>query len=1210
MADDQEWQDYSPPSQESDQSSQDSDQWQDVPQAAAGGQPPYDPDEFKDYDLTKVEGDSALEAGVRGAAHSVIPGLVGLAGAGAGSLLGPLGTIAGGVGGAYVGGKIQSALEQAFLPEEAAKMAKAEEEHPFATGLGEVAGFLPGIGARGASTLVRAAMAGIGGGTDLALGGDPMHALGVAAGSAALGSPTKLGTQVEAAGQAAAQKVGGSSEKFSTLLARNVAERTNNAESLLKMGPEAKAVETASQESMGGSVEGAATPPGENPTPGRPGDAHVDAGAQADAVKTAQNGPGATAAAGTAEAKAPPQSEFGEVGNPQSAPTRTGPGPEEAGKAKVAGEGEVAPKDVNTIPEDQALAMRCHVAEDEAAAAEPKGQYQQQEQPQQPPSTLIKPEAFAREQEAKAAAERSAIHQATADAVGARRAAMSKQAVQGMQEAPAGGGRQPPGGKPPGGEKAAPPEPPPRYAEGEKGTAEKAGETLNRGLDNLGRVQNADFYDFTNRLKKATQSAATLLGKGGEDIYHAIEQGKYNELPEALRKRWEDFSGDIKKEIKDLEGELAKRKIKPPETDDPNHIHRVRNMPFSWKDWLNNDPVSALKGMVRPDVMKPREYRGAEAADGSRITLQDMSPTKYAVWKEGEQHVYNAPQREENAKGFKNGDKIEYNGKQYTVDGGRTSEIEQHVRDENGQPIKYKKNAALSLYEHRAQLKAAVAYDDMLRTFKSDKALDPYRVRASSEEGQTAIKNKGFVELHGEPFKDFEGIAMHPDLAQAIRNNFEPGLGIRNNPIVNAMRAINQFAVRSIFWNPVPHSMNSLLHYVVARGEDWLPFKYDKDSYLPTGLSLDNYRRLGESWKQAANVFKAYYDVCTQGSILKDLNQSGVPLVQSSRDRANAHDAIGGLLDANLKAEPKLWAGWAQKFGLGKGVDAVRSVYDASGKALWAASDAMMAARVYELEAKGLTREEAIGKATVHMPDYVLPVKLFGIRGAPSTLSDPSVFMFGRYHVKVLDSLAHMAMDAVGPKSTVEERRQAFGNIMAVGVLATVVYPALDSAVKSITSNGDAEVRRRGPLAPITNVKEAVAPEEGKPPRTYSSAISNLATLSPMIRTMKEALLDNRDWRGKAIIEPASPFYKQAGQLAEYLTKSAVSPYGTAEAATGEKGPGIVSTLAQQVTDTKVPTEEQVSGQAKAAKSLEKQALRREKKPQGFIEQGLSKLSF
>lgn len=772
----------------------------------------------------------------------------------------------------------------------------------------------------------------------------------------------------------------------------------------------------------------------------------------------------------------------------------------------------------------------------------------------------------------------------------------------------------PPGGKPPGGGSTlggAPPEPPKkpaiapaepttRYKEGEKSTPEKAAETVNRGFDNLTRNMNARFAEFRDQVRGLSKDYSTLKGQGGEDVYHAIERGEMDKLNPKTREGWEKLKSHYEDRIKAGEQELINRGIKPAEeTGDPTHIHRIRNMPFSLSEWLNRDPTGMMKGMSKPDPFKALEYRGAEAADGSRLVVQDMSPTKYAIWKNGEQKVYTAPQREEGAKGFKSGDQIEYNGKQYKVDRGRTAEIEQHARDENGAPLKYKKNAMLSLYEHDQQVQSALEHDDMVRTFKNDPALDPYRLKENTPEGREKLK-EGWKEVHFEGNKDFDGLVMHPDMAQALRNNFDPGLGMHANGPVNLMRAVNQMAVRSIFWNPVPHSFNALVHYLGARGEDWLPVTFKKDSFAIEKVGFDNYNRFIKS------LVKGFDDVVNQRDTLIDLNRQGMPLVMSGIDRSRAHELTGKLLGVSLKNEPKFWNGAAQKYGLGKAVDAVKAVYDGSSRVLWTASDVMMAARIHENEMKGMSREKATSDATVHMPDYVLQNKLLGVRGLPSAMADPGMFMFGRYHAKVVDSLAHMTMDALGPRSSVEDRRKAFGNIGALVLLGAVLYPALDTAVRKITGNDEAEMRRRGPLAPISNVQEA---QKGE--RTYASAMSNLLTLSPGAKFLTEFMLTNRDFTGRNIVEPKSSFPKQAAQAAEYTAGNFVSPYKTASDAFNPKSTKhpFIEGLAESLADVKVPTERQQAGKLQGENARQQQAATRDKKPRGLIEYGTNQVT-
>jgi hypothetical protein len=1175
------------------------------------------------------QAEGMLASGARAAAHSVLPGVAGAAafapGAAAGAAIGSAfpgpGTIIGGVAGGLLSalgaGTAVSMAQEWLLNKlgfgDEAQQAANLKENPVATGVGSVAGMAATFGVGGAGALAGRVLRGgliegdaaqligrgvastVSGGVDLLQTGDPKHAAAVAAGSGVAYNPTSLGQAALRGGEQLVEKLGiggNAGRKFMTTLANAVHENPKNAEA------EASPV-------TGATVDGAATETPKDPALAR------------EAVQTSgTNTPGGY---GSRSATPPPKDGIA-TGETQNTPVRDGGNKGIYAKDAVPGEegGATTPAPLGTLNPDIEAVMR---PKPEPAPEAPVQQAQQDQAPAPRAAPvdrtmdLIKSlqdaettRTAARENppsEFDLAAQKAVDAAANSPYRNTLKAGRQQdEAVSG----PPGGGKPPPGESTLGG--APPPEPPKkstiapaepttRYKEGEKSTPELAAETVNRGFDNLSRNQNARWHEFKDALKSSLKTDSTLEGKRGEDLYHAIERGEMDKLDPKTKAAWDKFAGPRMERIAEAEKELVARGIKPAEEiGDPTHIHRLRNMPFSLSEWLNRDPTGMMRGMSRPDPFKALEYRGATAADGTRITLQDMSPNKYGVWKNGEQRVYSID-RGEDAKGFKNGDKIEYNGKEYTVDRGLTSDIEKHARDENGEPLKYKKNAALSLYEHEQQVKSALEHDDMIRTFKNDSALNPFREKANTPEGQAKLK-QGWKELHGEAFKDFEGIVMHPDMAQAIRNNFDPGLGMHASSPINLMRAVNQFAVRSIFWNPIPHSFNALVHYLGARGEDWLPVTFKKGSFGIEKVGLDNYRNFIRS------VGMGWDDVVKQKGTLIDLNRAGAPLVMSGIERARAQELTGKLLGVSLKSEPKFWGSAAQKFGLGKAVDAVKAVYDGSSRFLWSAGDIMMAARIHENEMKGMTREQAMKDASIHMPDYVLQNKLLGMRGLPSMMADPGVFMFGRYHAKVVDSLAHMTMDALGPKSSIEDRRKAFGNIGALVFMGAVLYPAADAAVQKLTGNADASQRRRGPLAPITNIQEGVKGE-----KTYASTISNLLTLSPGASFITEGLLTNRDFTGRNIVEPKSSLAKQGAQAAEYTAGKFVSPYKTVSDAFNPKSTKhpLLEGLAESVADVKVPTEGQKKGAFKGEQMRQSQAAQRDQKPRGLIEYGVNKVT-
>ena len=1192
---------------------------------------------------------------------------IGSAFPGPGTLIGGIaGGLLGALGAGTAASQAQDWLLKKLGFDDEAQRAANLKEHPIATGLGSVAGLGVSFGVGGAGALAGRVLRGglvegdaaqlvgrgvagvVSSGIDYAQTGDPLHAAAVGAGSGVAFKPTALGEAALGAGQQAATRLGIGGEagkKFMSTLANAVHENPKNAEA--EANP-----------ATGATVDGAAT------KTRAPIDDDV---ADSTAGLSTPGGRGQAAAApvkdgiATGETQNTPPRDGGNDGRyaKDAAPDEVGAGttPRDLG---------YIPEDVRaavTEKPPEPVAPR-QQAQQEQPGPSVEQRMQEQGVPQRKPGEPLKdaspeeinkrmqeqgvpPRAAAAErpaetvksdplvaslkqEQAKRAADAENPKDAAIDAATQKaldRSSLMRQGRQGMEEPAQKSGRQQlidkgwdpekvakmsnkevmdnmgGGGKPPKPPKDQPSEPVPteRYIQGDKSTAEKAAETVNRGLDNLMRNQAARAAEHRMLSRDVTKENSSMLGKGGEDLHHAIESGKLEELRKTnpkLVEGMEKINAEMQPKIKAAQKELINRgKLPAEDLNDPNYIHRIKRIPFSFMEWLSRDPTGMVRGIEQPDSFKAIDYRGAEAADGSRIVVQDMGPNKFSVWKDGEQSIRTI-ERGEDAKGFKTGDKFEYNGKEYTADRGTTAEITKHARDEEGQPVRYKEHAPLSVFEEHQQLASMIEHDDMIKTFKTDKALDPYRMDARSAEGQ-AKKKEGWKELHGENFEEFKGIIMHPDMATAIRNNFDPGLGMKNG-VINFMRAMNQFAVRSIFWNPIPHAVNAAIHYVVARGEDWLPVEFKHNSWMPEKIGIDNYKRFVKS------LAMGYDDVVHQRESLIDMNRKGAPLVMSSIDRANSHAVLGGIYNASLRNEPKFWNGAAQKYGLGTGVDAVKAVYDASQKILWMASDIMMSARIHELEMKGnMSREQATSHATTHMPDYVLPNRLLGSKGLPNAMADSSINMFGRYHIKVIDSLAHMTMDALGPKSTVEQRRQAFGNIGALIAVGAILYPAMDKVVQTVTGNKKAEFQRRGPMGPISGLIEGAKGE-----KTYASTVANLATLSPAASYLSELMLNNRDFAGRNIIEPKSSFIKQGTQFAEYTAQKMISPYSTLSRAVTPpakgKAPGLGSSLLQQVTNTKVPTKEQSGGKQKGEEMKQQQAAQRDKKPRGLIESGIN----
>jgi hypothetical protein len=753
-----------------------------------------------------------------------------------------------------------------------------------------------------------------------------------------------------------------------------------------------------------------------------------------------------------------------------------------------------------------------------------------------------------------------------------------------------GAGGVPPGGHPPGG--GQPPMQPPAGGPGwiprrppivpatKEGNAQafKAAWEADNELHKLTTVPAGRAVDYLDRAREAGRTHPELRGKGGERIYKAIETGTYNQLPAKMREAYETATGDLTAEANAIRDEMIQRgKIdKADSLNDPNYVHRiVKNLPDRPR---MIDPISGegrLPGMHDPSSTKAPAFLGAQARDGSRLVISSPEEGHVAIWNNRKASFVDNPKDTP----LKSGDRFTYNGKEYTVDRGITDEIEQHAAHIDGSPVRYHQNAFLSAFDYHRQMTQMKAYQDFMQRFKGpDSPFKAYMIDTRTPAGQRQARTRPDWVSSGIP--DLQGFVFHPDLAQVLHNNFNPGLGLRD---INWLRAVNQFAVRSIFWNPVPHSMNAFAHYLVGRGWDWLP--------LP-----QNY------WRLAKSTLEGFKSAYTQDKLLQDLNHSGTSLIMSKIDSQRIGENLGTILKTDLKNDPGKWEQFARSWGLGRGIDAVNLIYDKAQNGLWTFSDALMASRVRELEMKGLSREDAIAHARIHMPDYRLPIKFFGSRNLVNVMADKNISIFGRYHMGMLNSLGRMMGDLLGPNATRQQRIDALGNVFALGALAFVVKPILDGLVQKVTDNERAELRPSGPLAPLTAGARFARGES-------DLGLQNIFSFSPAIKQVVESIW-NRDWKGQRIIEPQSSLGQNVGQYLDYTARNLISPYSTFEGTVrpGSTSPGFLSELGQQLTHTKVPTPGQVRGAATGQQILRQEATTRARRPRGLIEYGVQGL--
>jgi hypothetical protein len=271
-----------------------------------------------------------------------------------------------------------------------------------------------------------------------------------------------------------------------------------------------------------------------------------------------------------------------------------------------------------------------------------------------------------------------------------------------------------------------------------------------------------------------------------------------------------------------------------------------------------------------------------------------------------------------------------------------------------------------------------------------------------------------------------------------------------------------------------------------------------------------------------------------------------------------------------------------------------------------------------------MSLRNAIHEAERHIPGYHIPTEILGSRTLSRLYQDPSLFEFSRYHYGMMKSYANMARDLFGPASKNalgESRRiEAIGNLMATGLLMTVVSPGVNWLSQKMTGNDKLRFNLRGSetlLGPLVDwgVHKMSLTDWGKQhvPKYLADyyngdadwfvMLGNLVPLAPVPRMGAELLADREQFTGKSIAEPAdrrdAPV-RAVGQVADWAARNLVQPYDmAARAAKGDRG--IVRSAVESGFGFSEPNRQ---GRTGLIRHQEREARNRRKRPRGLLEEG------
>ena len=438
-------------------------------------------------------------------------------------------------------------------------------------------------------------------------------------------------------------------------------------------------------------------------------------------------------------------------------------------------------------------------------------------------------------------------------------------------------------------------------------------------------------------------------------------------------------------------------------------------------------------------------------------------------------------------------------GEEYRLTNASTQEIEA------SSDIEYHKNALIQHAITWAKLRDAKRNAELLEAWKADPEFNNIAVNA--KEG-TVPKGWKFSQI-----PQFNGYAFEPRVAYALDdfyNSYE-----KSGDVVGFMTKANHLLVRSLFFNPIIHSLNVANHWVISRGFDWVRPGQWQQLYVTGQRAI----------KAVTEQNKDYIDM---------LNDGGAMMLARTMN-GDLNGALLKKMTDEMARTPGMWSDIADTLGFLNPAKMIESVYKNSAKGLWGVNDILLMQRIYELEGKGLSRAEAIHDAERHIPNYRVPPTIAGSRALSTLMTNPNLTAFGRYHYGVFRAYAETIKDLVGPEKTGQQRLDALGQLLTMGLIAYGIYPLLDRAVQYATDNPDASVRRFGANT-IPHSAEQVSTGE----KDFTAFLAGIITPPPATEAAAELFFNKDFFTGKPIYSSRDITDGNLGQVARDVVNPVV----------------------------------------------------------------------
>ena len=468
---------------------------------------------------------------------------------------------------------------------------------------------------------------------------------------------------------------------------------------------------------------------------------------------------------------------------------------------------------------------------------------------------------------------------------------------------------------------------------------------------------------------------------------------------------------------------------------------------------------------------------------------------------------------------------------------------------EHASPYRYNKNFVEVKYKKYAELREQVRAYEAIKKLKESPEFEKIAHKISSgTEMPEGFSRPRFLDK----LPALEGYAFDTKVSEIISDFAR----VRKPNIITRISGV---LIQNMMLDPLMHMFNEGMHLFNARGlTGWV---------TPAGVARFS-KYSSEAIRTVLSQDKTYTDIIKAG---------GQMLAPSTRPNSLEHS----LYQKGLRefARDKEFKELAKSLAMTP-IKLYKSLSKASSKAMWITRDIMYTQYILESkEHKQLSLEDAVKKGGRHMPEYILPSrvgeKVLGAtlsRNLSTTLNNPNISVFSRYHYGLTKSMIETAKD-VGAirkgKEGLQQFKEGLDTLAAITVALAVLYPLMDMVAQKLTGNDNAEQRRAGPyhfMDAVWGVSQGT-----KEPQAI---LASVFTFNPAILALAQLGVDRQLYNGQPIYHATDEPEQIASDIGSYAAKQLPS-VSTSLRAGGDMGGGTPQ-FAASLVDIKSPTEKQV----------------------------------